>query len=321
MTADPERASRRVERLTDELADEGFRFTGTDSWRSMVLEELDYALHPMVHERRVPSYGAMVEPTIDEAEWETSTELNMTRRPISRVTLHHARRFADGMSSWVIRHGVEDDELVVFDRPAGSERDLVVLAESTGATIVQRHPNGTVRCAGSFGVLRFDGIRWQQELPVGPWIDTVGSEPLNGDHRTLEHLLEFAVHDLGSRRIGALLVYLPEGDEGANYEERLPIPPPLQIQRPADLAPLRHVLSQVDGAAVFDSTGTLRELGVRLVPSAEAEREVEGYRGMRHTAARRYSFDDPRATVIVVSDDGPVTVLRNGEMFGWSTPS
>ncbi len=96
------------------------------------------------------------------------------------------------------------------------------------------------------------------------------------------------------------------------------MPPPLQITRPADLAPLRHVLAQVDGAAVLDGSGTLRQLGVRLVPSAEAEADVEGYRGMRHTSGRRYSFDDPTATVIVVSEDGPVTVLRKGELLGSS---
>ncbi len=39
---------------------------------------------------------------------------------------------------------------------------------------------------------------------------------------------------------------------------------------------------------------------------------------MRHTSGRRYSFDDPAATVIVVSEDGPVTVLRGGELLGTS---
>ena len=64
---------------------------------------------------------------------------------------------------------------------------------------------------------------------------------------------------------------------------------------------------------MFDADGVLRELGVRLVPSAAAEAEVDGYRGMRHTSARRYSYDDPTATVIVVSEDGPVSVLRAGQ--------
>jgi hypothetical protein len=40
---------------------------------------------------------------------------------------------------------------------------------------------------------------------------------------------------------------------------------------------------------------------------------------MRHTSGRRFSFDDPTATVIVVSDDGPVTLLRKGELIGTST--
>ena len=133
----------------------------------------------------------------------------------------------------------------------------------------------------------------------------------------LETLLEFAVHDLGARGIGAILVYRPD-DGQAPFEVRLPPPPPLDITRPADLAPLRHALAQIDGAAVFDGDGVLRQLGVRLVPSAEAEASVEGLRGMRHTSGRRYSFDDSAATVIVVSEDGPVTVLRNGELLGSS---
>jgi DNA integrity scanning protein DisA with diadenylate cyclase activity len=65
----------------------------------------------------------------------------------------------------------------------------------------------------------------------------------------------------------------------------------------------------------------LRELGVRLVPSPQAETSVDGLRGMRHTAGLRYSYDDPAATVIVVSEDGPVSVLRGGEVLGSSAPA
>ncbi|HKA92613.1 MAG TPA: diadenylate cyclase, partial [Acidimicrobiia bacterium] len=88
-----------------------------------------------------------------------------------------------------------------------------------------------------------------------------------------------------------------------------------QIGVPAHLAPMRHALAQVDGAAVFDRGGVLRQLGVRLVPSAAAEEEVEALGGTRHTSGRRYSFDDPAATVVAVSADGPVSVLRRGEVL------
>jgi DNA integrity scanning protein DisA with diadenylate cyclase activity len=74
----------------------------------------------------------------------------------------------------------------------------------------------------------------------------------------------------------------------------------------------------VDGAAIFDADGVLRRLGVRLVPSQEAEETVEALGGTRHTSGRRYSRDDPLATVVAVSEDGPVSVLRNGEVLGRS---
>jgi hypothetical protein len=175
------------------------------------------------------------------------------------------------------------------------------------------------------------------------------------DVAALGALLQFAVHDLGAQGIGALLIYREEiqreeiqreeiqreeiqraagervprrqqraAEEQAaeqaatRVQERLEVPPPLRIDEPTHLGPLRHALAQIDGGAVFDRHGTLRRLGVRLVPSATAEAEVEGFKGMRHTSGRRYSFDDPHAIVIAVSEDGPVSVFRNGAVLGRS---
>lgn len=306
----------RVRRLAEELADEGLFLEGPEPWRDLLLGEIDYALHPRVHERRVPSFGSIVAPTVDPDEWSGPTRLGLTRRAVGTFPLAQARRFADGLSSWLTRSVDGDDASIVFDRPAGSERDLVVLHAATGGTLVQRHPMGVVRVAGAFGVLRYDGIAWHHEPPVRRWIESMAACDGHGDRAVLTQLLEFAVHDLGARGIGAILVYRPEDDPGPTYELRLPVPPPLQIGRPEDLAPLTHALSQLDGAGVFDHEGTLRQMGVRLVPSPEAEAGVDGFRGMRHTAGRRYSWDDSLATVIVVSEDGPVTVLRNGELIG-----
>jgi hypothetical protein len=204
---------------------------------------------------------------------------------------------------------------MVFDRAAGSERDLGVLATVLEATIVQRHPSGSVRVVGSFGVLRWEGYGWHHEPPISSWVGAVTAGSTSGDPEVLRSLLDFAVHDLGSVGIGALLVYRPDANEGPEVEERLPTPPALQIRRPFHLAPLRHALAQVDGAAVFDAAGVLRQLGVRLVPSPHAEGNVAALGGTRHTSGRRYSHDDPHATVIAVSEDGPVSVLRDGEVL------
>jgi hypothetical protein len=208
----------------------------------------------------------------------------------------------------------------VFDRPAGSERDLVVLAGAFDATVVQRHPTGTVRVVGPFGVLRSDGLAgWHHEPPLSTWIDVVTAGSSGHDPAVVEALLSFAVHDLGSLGVGALLIYRPDDDPGPAVEERLPRPPPLRIGQPTHLAPLRHALAQVDGAAVFDSGGVLRRLGVRLVPSTAAEIAVDAYKGTRHTSGVRYSHDDPTAIVVAVSEDGPVSVLRDGAVLGRSS--
>jgi hypothetical protein len=314
----PEPGARRLRRLAEELEEAGLPLEGTEGFQAILIEEIDHALRPPVHERRVASGGTILDPGSDPAGWESGTQLEISRQPLDQQPLMAARRFVDGISSWLLRRSDGTTEWIVFDRPAGSERDLVVLAGVLDATIVQRHPAGSVRVAGDFGVLRWDGLTWHHEPPVGRWIDAVAACQAHGDPQVLEAMLSFAVHDLGSLGIGSLLIYRPQDDPGPPVEERLPVPPRLQIRRATHLAPLRHALGQVDGAAIFDASGVLRRLGVRLVPSRTAEASVEAFGGTRHTSGRRYSHDDPLATVIAVSDDGPISVLRNGEVLGRS---
>ena len=171
---------------------------------------------------------------------------------------------------------------------------------------------------GGFGVLRWEGLSWHHEPPVSTWVDRITALD-SSDHRdVLEAMLEFAVHDLGSLGIGALLIYRPDDEPGPAVEEPLPKPPPLQIRTASHLAPIRHALAQVDGAAVFDRDGILCRLGVRLAPSRSAENAIGALGGTRHTSGLRYSYDDPSATVIAVSEDGPVSVLRGGQVLGRS---
>lgn len=306
----------RLRRLAEELEETGLDLAGLPDG-DLLVEEVDHALRPAVHERRVPSGGTIVQPRADPSTWAAATDLDITRKPVGGQPLDAARRFADGLSSWLLR-GDDETEWVIFDRPAGSERDLVVLAGAFDATLVQRHPSGVVRVVGPFGVLRWTGVLWHHEPPVTSWLDAVTAHTGGPDVRLLGAMLEFAVHDLGSNGIGALLIYRPEDAAAPSVETRLPAPPPLRIDRPSHLASLRHALGQVDGAAVFDSVGVLRQLGVRLVPSEDAEVQVEAFRGTRHTSGRRYSYDDPSAIVVVVSEDGPVSVLQQGAVLARS---
>lgn len=313
----PPASEARLRRLAEELEEAGLTLDVDGPRRHLVLQEIEHALRPAVHERRVPSTGTLLEPGSDPSTWEPGTELSISHGTL-QGSAEDFRPYADGLSSWLIRRLDGPDEWCVFDRPAGSERDLVVIADVFQAVVVQRHPTGVVRVVGRKGVLRWNGLDWHLEPPVSSWMGAVNGAGGNGDAKVLTALLEFAVHDLGSRGIGATLVYRPDGVPSPPVEQRLPPPPPLRITRATALAPLRHALAQVDGATIFGPTGELEQLGVRLVPSAEAEAAVPGLRGMRHTSGRRFSYDHPEVTVVVVSEDGPVTVLRGGELLGRS---
>lgn len=306
----------RLRRLTEELIDEQIGVVEAATAPEAVVDEIDYARHPPRHENRVPTYGAIVMPTTAPSAWAEATGLTPTLSRTHDRDDDDARRYADGAVSWAVREVGGVGFLAVFDRGAGSERDLVVLADASGAMVVQRDVDGVVRVVGSFGVARWDGSAWHVEPPFGSWLQRAGCGLGETRFRVLERLLRFAVHDLGANGIGALLIL--GGTTELAFEQRLGSPPPLRIDRPVDLGPLRHVLSQLDGAAVFDRRGVLHRLGVRLIPSGHAERTIEPTGGTRHTSGRRYSYDDPDAIVVAVSESGPVTVFRNGNIIGRS---
>jgi hypothetical protein len=306
----------RLRRLHDELVEEGTGVIEAVASPEVVVDELDYALRPPRHERRLPTYGSIVVPTEPIERWGEVTGLRTELSVTTDRDDHDVRRYADGLVSWTVRDADGIGALVVFDRSAGSERDLVVMASATGGTIVQRRPDRGVRVVGPFGVARWDGAGWYVEPPFESWLRRASCGLPDDRSDVLDRLLRFAVHDLGAAGIGALFVL--GGSEAGGFEERLAPPPPLQLDHPTDLGPLRHVLGQVDGAAMLDADGVLRRLGVRLVPTPEAEAAVPALRGTRHTSARRYSFDDPEAIVVAVSEDGPVTVFRGGDVVGRS---
>lgn len=304
---------KRLSRLAEELEECGLP-PEEGPERELLLEEVDKALRPRAFEGRVPTSGTIINPRGTQAEWEAATGLAITRLQASSLGTDNLRRFVDGLSSWLcVGPQGKASSVLLFDRPAGSERDVVVLAKAFGATLVQRHPAGVVRVVGPFGALRWEGLEWRLERPVKVWLKAFDREHL-GAYPAVAPLLEFAVHDLASAGIGAVLITRPDAEPGPAFQERLAVPPELKIGTPMHLAPLRHALAFVDGAAIFDQGGTLRHLGVILYPSTESHRNVPVLGGTRHTSAARYSYDDPFAIVVVVSEDGPVTVLRDGEV-------
>ena len=63
--------------MAEDLEESGLRWEGTDAFRELLVEEIDRALRPAVHERRVASSGTIIEPKSDPAEWASGSLLDI----------------------------------------------------------------------------------------------------------------------------------------------------------------------------------------------------------------------------------------------------
>ncbi len=304
----------RLERLRAELREEGVPALDGGFDEVAALVELAYALRPPSHEGRVPTYGSVLLPgPLDPGRLDLGP-LDHEVVPVDHLDPTLVRRFADGMRTFVVRDRNGLSQLLCFGRAMSREYDLVILQGLLGALIVQRHPGGQVRTYGPAGVARWDGVAWSHDEPIGELHRTLAISVPHIPADVLRLLLLFAIHELSPRRIGATLVWRPDGSArlAGRCEPRFPRVPTVGLRHPGGPAAIANALAQTDGAALFDDDGTMVAMGVLLVPSDAAKAQIDLLSGTRHTSAMRYSFDDLDAVVIVVSEDGPVSVMNAG---------
>jgi hypothetical protein len=95
----PEPRMGRLRRLAEELEESGLRSGGTEAFREMLIEEIDLALRPPVHERRGRAPARSCKPMSDPATWAPRTQLDITCTSVGKQPPPAGRRFADGLSS------------------------------------------------------------------------------------------------------------------------------------------------------------------------------------------------------------------------------
>ena len=290
-----------------------------DRTGNRVLAELDYARFPQRHEREFPTYGALI---VDEAEGWISRSSLQTIGP-DGTPLRALRLLADGRQSFVL-FSAADILLATFAAAHDRESDLVRFQResSRDLVIVQRTAHGVVRVYSDAALIVWDGARWWER----PYAEAYASDVLRSvpdcSNEVLSAILEFCIHTLAPAPTGAAVVWLLD-HHGADTlgHVRRPVPrlelPALSMLDPRTHGALRQLLSQVDGATLVDRQGRVIEAGVHLTGSdrsAELIRPRPG-RGTRHGSARRFSYDESRTVVFVVSEDGPVTVYSDGAII------
>ena len=302
-------------RLAEELEEDGIELREHDAVREQLLDELDYARRIPMFEGRRPLYGSFSMPP--------GMSISIASGIADLVSLDHlpremARTFADGRSAFVVNRSDELPVLVCFDRPVQYEAELVHLQEVTGARIVQRTAVfGQVRLFTDHRVISWDGQRWTDRPTAAALLPTLRRWAPDLDPAVAHGMLDLAVHWLSPARVGATIVVHEHGFDWSSMDVATKFHAPnLSITNRQHFPALFASLQQHDLATLVRGDGSVLYLGVGLRSSPEAERVSDSERGMRHRSAQRFSYDHPSTTIAVVSDNGPVTIFREGQAIG-----
>lgn len=302
-------------RLAEELEEDGIELEEHDTVRRLLLDELDYARRIPMFEGRRPLYGSFSMPPGMSI---TTAGGIADLVPLEGMPLEMARTFSDGRSAFVVNRHDDSPVLVCFDRPVQYEAELVRMQEVTGARIVQRTlVLGQVRLFAQGRVISWSGQNWTVRPTAAALLPVLRQYSPDLDPAVAHGLLDLAVHWLSPARIGATVVVHQQDFEWASMDVATKFRAPrLSIKNRQHFPALFASLQQHDLATLVTADGRIEFLGVGLRSSLEAERSVDSDRGMRHRSAQRFSYDHPSTTIAVVSEDGPVTIFRNGRAMG-----
>lgn len=300
-------------RLAEELDEDGIRLAGDPAIRRCVVEELDHARRIPVFEGRRPLYGSFVIGG-DRTLAAGADLLALDMVDLDHLDLGAARAYADGRSAFLVHRSDASLTLALFDRPIQYEAELVRMQEITGAEIVQRTAVlGAVRLFTDGSVVAWDGRNWNARPTATALLPALRACSPGLRLDVASGVLDLAVHWLSPARIGAtLVVYESAVDWSVLDTSTASETPALSVANRRHFPALFASLQQHDLAVIITTDGGIDQLGVGLLSTAEAEQAVYDARGMRHRSAQRFSFDQPAATVVVVSEDGPVTIFRHG---------
>lgn len=301
-------------RLAEELREDGIQLSLDADVLALVLEELDHARRAPVFENRPPFYGSFVL----SSEEERLDREGLDVIDLSVLDLSGARTYADGRLAFLLRRPGDPPALACFDRQLSFEVDVVRVQEASGAHIVQRTAVLSVpRLYTDGAVIAWNGRQWMQRPTASALAPAVTQAAPALDPSIARDALELAVHWLSPGRVGATLVLLEDDIPWTSFDTATATrAPALSIANRRHFPALLAALRQHDLATVVDADGNVRKIGVGLRYSREADEAIPGNRGMRHRSAQRFSFDHEAATVVVISEDGPVTVFRHGEAVG-----
>lgn len=292
-----------------------------EKWRDndVFWEELSFFIYPEAHENLISSFGVI----FVENEENLKSYKIISNKNLDSETL---RKLADGYKSFLlyVRGGLFG--LIYLNPIDGSEYELLKLHQDLNALIMQRDKTLKTKLFDSNNVFIHHNRNWHKKQNIYPLIRKIKTHVPQIKDEILSAFLEFAYYYLSSKNIGATIVYFIDDEQGAKIPKVEPLqdfaPIMLSIMNDGDKILISNLLAQIDGATFFNQDTMLACTKIKLDSKVSTRELIPEYKGTRHTSARRYSYEQPRAIVFTVSEDGPVSVFSDGvELVTISKPS
>jgi hypothetical protein len=268
----------------------------------LVINEIEFAIKPEIHEGSVYSYGVVFTESIEDYERHEII-------PMPIHFLHFARKMSDGIDWFILFEKCKFIGMIRFPSSLSIEIQILKRFPVSGGLMIQRNESGACRFYQGDQIILHDRRNWITK----PDIKTVVSNAYfcvnQLNRKILQNLLELAFHLVSpTNGAGAILIWNLENLKLSNPIENLN----LSVMNESHLKLIFHLIRQNDGATLFNTDGLLSNSGLQIRYSSNSKKFIPNYKGTRHTSSIRYSYDAKKAVVITVSEDGPVSVFVNG---------
>ncbi|MBL8678569.1 MAG: DNA integrity scanning protein DisA nucleotide-binding domain protein [Myxococcales bacterium] len=326
-------AEKKLDEVRSLLQRQNFSIPNFFTLPTPLLEEFSRAYNYELHERRCSRYGAIL---AGSGELDGASGVSFVE-----ATDDVASKLANGVDSFVLREELQvvgstqetrlrdsrkirnkgnRRRLAIVDPPLVDLDQCVEFCYKHRVALIRREESGTIWFVLDGEISRLEHqtlTRFDNPMVDAEFAKLFSDFP--GWEDTFADALRFATCDVVPYNAGTTLVLCPTEelarDEVKKQSNQSSIG--LRIGSRADRRVLANYLAQMDGATILDNELNVVAVGVQLVPSDEAVRNVvaDPRHGTRHSSAARYSYDNPALIVVVVSQDGPISVFRSGKAF------
>lgn len=277
---------------------------------STILEEIRYTLNPDLHEGRIPPYGSIL------CSQEVPDELVDKRYSADIIGKPFMRRAADGRKTFLVYSGSEEPELCSMSEDYATELDLIKLSRSCAGLVLKRRDSGLVTLVYRENVYTIRNRQWLRRNPILGMTGAIQQHYAAIESDIAGRILELCCYILSPLGIGTTLVWFVQEPGPTESSPWADCPDTralgLRAGQQEHYQAIAHLARHHDGAFLLGPESDVRSLGAHLKYSPKTATHVSGYRGTRHTSAKRYSFEHERALVFVVSEDGCVSVFSDG---------